>query len=114
MDPQKKSICIFHIKNRVLSLFENIGLHYLGRSYGWSKSINYFLVILMWKTPIHLGSVKIILGLPVYMPGFFRASPKTSYRPANTSSFYLQYLLHITSCAIFSELLYILHHESIL
>jgi hypothetical protein len=66
MDPQKKSTRIFPIKNRVLSLLKNIGLDYIGRSYGWSKSIDYFLVILMWKTPIHLGSVKIISGLPIY------------------------------------------------
>ncbi len=29
-------------------------------------------LLLMWKTPIPLGTVKTILGLPVYLPGFFR------------------------------------------
>ena len=109
MEPQKKHIRIFPIQNGVLSHFKNIGLDYFWRSYGWSKSIDRFLVTLEWKMGIHLDGVNIILGLHIYLLDSFGQSLKFPTRPANTSSFYLQHLLNIISCAIVSELLYILH-----
>ena len=110
MEPQKKSIHIFPIQSKVLSHFKNIGLDYFWWSYGWSKSIDRFLVILMCKTPIPLGGAKIISGMPVYLPGFFEAVPKISYMPRQHFIFlptipteyhlmcnYLPIALHITS-----------------
>ena len=47
MNPQKKLyMYILHL-NRVLSHLKNIGLDYFWQSYGWSKSIDRFLVTLM-------------------------------------------------------------------
>ena len=106
----KKSLYAYSPFKIEYSPILNIGLDYLWRSYGWSKSTDHFLVILMWKTPIPLGGVKIISGLLIYLPEFFRVAPKISYWPYQYFIFlptipteyhlmcnYLPIALHITS-----------------
>jgi hypothetical protein len=93
MEPQKKSICILPIKNRVLSLVKKYWFGLFMAKLRLVKVHSLFPSHPHVENSHPLGRCGNILGMPVYMPGFFWTSPKISYPPHLHLSTYNTYYI---------------------